>query len=407
MSNANNGTSVVGSDNPLSVGFGAVGLARDALRPPNPPGDAPRGFGMLGLAGNGADTKAVADGLPLPTGILGDLVNNPDTNILHLRGRLPEAGVCGISTLARGDVVGVLGYKNTGEPNGTLGFLAGTAPTFNQTAGVYGESQAQGVVGVCNGSSGNGVLGFTQSTGDGAGVAGNSASGAGTGVHGHTSTGVGVLGTSDGNGPAGRFNGQDFGVVGFANRGAGSFGVAGNTAFGAGTGVHGHTTTGVGVLGTSDGSGFAGRFDGIVQVTGDIQLANGDCAEDFDVWSGAEPGTVMVLDGEGALRESATAYDKRVAGVISGAGGYKPGLILDRQSAEDYRVPLALLGKVYCKVDAQCGSIEVGDLLTTSPTPGHAMKASDPIKAFGAVIGKALRAFKAGQGLIPILVSLQ
>jgi hypothetical protein len=115
----------------------------------------------------------------------------------------------------------------------------------------------------------------------------------------------------------------------------------------------------------------------------------------------------MVLDGEDALRESATPYDKRVAGVISGAGGYKPGLILDRQPGPHERVPLALMGKVYCKVDAQYAPIEVGDLLTTSSTPGHAMKVEDPFKAFGAVIGKALRPLEAGQGLIPILIALQ
>jgi hypothetical protein len=35
------------------------------------------------------------------------------------------------------------------------------------------------------------------------------------------------------------------------------------------------------------------------------------------------------------------------------------------------------------------------------------MKAVDPIKAFGAVIGKALRPLKSGSGMIPILVALQ
>jgi hypothetical protein len=49
----------------------------------------------------------------------------------------------------------------------------------------------------------------------------------------------------------------------------------------------------------------------------------------------------------------------------------------------------------------------VGDLLTTSDTPGHAMKTIDPLKAFGAVIGKALTPMDAGRGLIPILVALQ
>jgi hypothetical protein len=115
----------------------------------------------------------------------------------------------------------------------------------------------------------------------------------------------------------------------------------------------------------------------------------------------------MVIDSEGALRPSDQAYDKRVAGVISGAGNYKPGLILDKQASSNNRMPIALMGKVYCKADASYGAIEVGDLLTTSPTLGHAMKANDPLKAFGSVIGKALRPSDEGQGLIPILIALQ
>jgi hypothetical protein len=65
------------------------------------------------------------------------------------------------------------------------------------------------------------------------------------------------------------------------------------------------------------------------------------------------------------------------------------------------------LGKVYCKVDARFGAVEVGDLLTTSPTLGYAMKTTDPFKAFGAVIGKAMCPLGEGQGLIPILIALQ
>jgi hypothetical protein len=156
------------------------------------------------------------------------------------------------------------------------------------------------------------------------------------------------------------------------------------------------------------------RFDSLsvkenIHVNGDIQLANADVAEDFDV-SGVDkvqPGTVMVFGSEGALCMSQQPYDKRVAGVISGSGDYKPGLVLDKQQSQGNRQPVALMGKVFCKVDAQFAAVEVGDLLTTSPTPGHAMKAVDPLKAFGTVIGKALRAFPAGQGLIPILVALQ
>jgi len=171
--------------------------------------------------------------------------------------------------------------------------------------------------------------------------------------------------------------------------------------------IFGESKTGVGVHGK--GGRLAGLFEGDVEVTGDIKLTNADCAEDFDIVciEQVEPGTVMVIDSEGALRPSDRAYDKRVAGVISGAGNYKPGLILDKQEASNNRMPIALIGKVYCKVDASYGAIEVGDLLATSPTPGHAMKVTDPLQAFGAVIGKALRPLQADQGLIPILIALQ
>jgi hypothetical protein len=149
--------------------------------------------------------------------------------------------------------------------------------------------------------------------------------------------------------------------------------------------------------------------DGVVTVAQEIRLTNADCAEDFDIANAdlLEPGTVMVLGDEGSLHQSRKPYDKRVAGVISGAAGYKPGIVLDKRQSKNNRQPVALLGKVYCKVDTRYAPVEVGDLLTTSSTPGHAMKASDRRQAFGAVIGKALRPFSSGQGLIPILIALQ
>ena len=148
---------------------------------------------------------------------------------------------------------------------------------------------------------------------------------------------------------------------------------------------------------------------GDIRATGDIVLDNADCAEEFAVKDveKIEPGTVMVLDKGGLLHQSTEAYDKKVAGVVSGAGNFKPGLILDKKSEQTNRMPIALMGKVYCKVDAQYAPIEVGDLLTTSPTPGHAMKAIDSTKAFGTVIGKALMSLDAGKGLISIMVALQ
>jgi hypothetical protein len=150
------------------------------------------------------------------------------------------------------------------------------------------------------------------------------------------------------------------------------------------------------------------EVDGNILATGDVILPGADCAEDFDVKNAQalEPGTVMVIGDEVRLHESQLAYDSRVAGVISGAGDYRPGIILGKEQSQNNRLPLALTGKAFCKVDAQYSPIGVGDLLTTSPTPGHAMKANDPLKAFGAVIGKALRPLAEGHGLIPILIAL-
>ena len=152
--------------------------------------------------------------------------------------------------------------------------------------------------------------------------------------------------------------------------------------------------------------------------TGVIHVPNADCAEDFPVADAApagealEAGDVVVFDEDSALVRSGRAYDRRVAGVISGAGDSRPGIVLGRDpSRRDPerrgRLPVALVGKVHCKVDADHGAIEVGDLLTTSPRPGHAMKAGDPARAFGAVLGKALQGLRQGQGTIPILVALR
>jgi hypothetical protein len=154
---------------------------------------------------------------------------------------------------------------------------------------------------------------------------------------------------------------------------------------------------------------------GVLQITG-----GADFAENFEVSEAAssgeaatpkvEPGMVVSLDpaSPGKLTLSARAYDRRVAGVVSGAGGVKPGMVMSHEGTlADGKFPVALTGRVYCWVDASQGAIEVGDLLTTSTTPGHAMKAMDTAKAQGAIIGKAMTGLKEGKGLVLVLVTLQ
>jgi hypothetical protein len=176
-----------------------------------------------------------------------------------------------------------------------------------------------------------------------------------------------------------------------------------------GPGVHGNVAVFRSDVSEADSGDFDKAMIHLNGVTGDIILRNADCAEDFDVVASeeVEPGAVMVACGVGRLCESTEAYDSRVAGVVCGAGECKPGIVLGRTQSASKRLPIALIGKVYCKVDAKFSSVRAGDLLTTSPTPGHAMKAERTSKAFGAVLGKALSSLSSGRSLIPILVTLQ
>lgn len=142
---------------------------------------------------------------------------------------------------------------------------------------------------------------------------------------------------------------------------------------------------------------------------GDIVLRNADCAEEFEVAlaPGLEPGAVAAIADDGRLELCATAYDTRVAGIIAGAGDLRPGIVLGREPGAGDRLPVALMGRVNCQVDARGAPIAVGDLLTSSATPGHAMKAAEPARALGAIIGKALAPLDDGTGMIPVLVALQ
>lgn len=139
----------------------------------------------------------------------------------------------------------------------------------------------------------------------------------------------------------------------------------------------------------------------------------GDLSEQFDVAAsgqGIRPGMLVSIDpsNPGKLVVSRRAYDRTVAGVVSGAGGIKPGLYMgQRNSAANGAHPIALTGRVYCLADASEVPIEPGDLITTSDIPGYGMKVSDPVKAQGAIVGKAMTPLKQGTGLVLVLVSLQ
>ena len=141
--------------------------------------------------------------------------------------------------------------------------------------------------------------------------------------------------------------------------------------------------------------------------TGDLILQNADCAEDFDVAqsAGGEPGMALVLGPDGLLYPCDSPYDKRVIGIAAGAGNFRPGIILGRHHGVEGRMPVALMGRVQCMADASDAPITAGDLLTTSARPGHVMCVTDPQKAFGAVIGKAMTGLGSGKGMVEVVVA--
>jgi hypothetical protein len=302
-------------------------------------------------------------------------------------------GGTGVSGRTQGqDGIGVRGESTVGEGG----------------IGVYGSSvDGRGVVGTSVGNTGT-----EGSTLDGIAVYGGVAYGAedrpggGRGVVGVAYSATGVEGQSD----------SGVGVWGASQQGEGVHGETNSSRFAAVAGLQLNPhSTGAGVYGEHKGQGPAGYFKGNVVVTGHLEFAGADCAEEFSIGPSAtvdaiEPGTVMVIDPGGGLCPSEDAYDRRVAGVVAGAGDLRPGVVLGRQpgsSVASAGVAVALIGRVYCKVDAMYGAIDVGDLLTTSPVCGHAMKAADAARSHGSVLGKALRPLANGRGLIPILVALQ
>ncbi|MCO6437601.1 MAG: hypothetical protein J5J06_10975 [Phycisphaerae bacterium] len=266
-------------------------------------------------------------------------------------------------------------------PDGTIQTSAGGGFTlpFSQTVSnsgtlfsIVNSGTGSGISSRCTGSSGGpGFFQITSSSNDSNALVGTT-----------FGSGKGVAGFSFGTGPAGYFEV--------------------NNAFSAAPAIHAKVT---------NGNGYAIKAEGAIQ-TDLLEITGGaDLAEPFDVVGDeAAPGSVVVIDADrpGKLKLSNKAYDRTVAGVISGAGGVRPGMVMAQSGTiADGSHHIALTGRVYCLCDARSKPIRPGDLLTTSETPGHAMRVDDTTRAQGAILGKAMTALDEGRGLVLVLVSLQ
>ena len=146
--------------------------------------------------------------------------------------------------------------------------------------------------------------------------------------------------------------------------------------------------------------------------TQEVEILGGsDLSEYFDVKSASsvKPGMLVSIAGEdGTLAITSEKRDKKVVGIVSGANGIETGLMMgQRGSIADGDTPIALTGRTYVYATTENGPIEAGDFLTSSSTPGYAMKVKRHRKSKGAIVGKAMTSLKEANGFVLVLVNLQ
>ena len=147
------------------------------------------------------------------------------------------------------------------------------------------------------------------------------------------------------------------------------------------------------------GSGTnAGTITGTWTLSGtgtQLQATYSDLAEWYTADAEYEPGTVLVFGGDAETTTTTTMNDTRCAGIVTTDPAYTMNATL-----QGTRACLALAGRVPCKV---VGRVKKGDILTTSATPGYAVRAATP--TLGAIVGKALEDKDYGEaGVIEVAV---
>jgi hypothetical protein len=325
------------------------------------------------------------------------------------------------------------GAQQSGHGNISGKFKAGQLEASTGAANaIYGQSTGSGYSGV-----------WGHNTGSGTGVSGSSASG--KGVWGHSNSGVGVYGTGV-NGVHGQSAAANGSGVWGHNTGSGT-GVSGSTGSSTGAGVWGYNTAATGKAvyaqaASTSGNNFAVYaqtgsptgylFYGVgpganaphfwVSASGNVR-ADGTYAspaQDFaevmraEAQSEAlEPGDVVVLsETPGCVKLCSKPGDPLVLGVYSTKPSFLGGVSKRADSLlQKGELPVALVGVVPVKICGESGAVEIGDLLTSSSTPGHAMKAvpigflnGEPIYRQGSIIGKALEPFSGDTGRIKMLI---
>ena len=284
-------------------------------------------------------------------------------------------------------------YAKSATGSAVHGESADGMPFYGTTENGYavygydgGVTQARGYGGYFYSSNGVGVYGYSNGTRTHPNIYS-------PGVYGRSTNGVGVYGRSDEN--SGSWTSAGVLGWGYANPGGKFFSYSGNPIeawedqYGDGYNLN---------------LRFKVTYGGNVYADGTYQSPASDFAEMLPAAEGLNPGDVLIIGQDGKLVCSTQPFQTSVVGVYSTHPGFVGGQPVEGDLPD--RVPLAVVGVVPVKVSAENGAVVPGDLLVTSSTLGHAMKAS-PNPPVGTVIGKALGTLAEGKGVIQMLVTLQ
>jgi len=383
-----------------------------------------------GTTGESAAIFATSDGHYTTGAVIGQATGSSGDAVY---GQATGKYGIGVKGASQGDFgFGVYGYseKNYGVYGLSSGTTDGTSRAVYGVANNFGDVENYGGYFQAFGDKGRGVYGYAADSGSVTNYGGyfksNGQYGKGgyfetTGQYGFALFAKKTYGDSQmyarlaGGGTAvtGYYDTYSYGQLGTS-----SYGVNAQNGKSGGYGgrfyAYGTNGTGIYAKCTSSG-GWAGVFQGKVKIQNSggqtvMEMGEGlDYAEGFNVTDPLKvtPGTVMIIDSEnpGRLSVSFRPYDKRVAGIVAGANNMGSGV---RLGAGQFDNDVALAGRVYCNVDATNTPIEAGDLLTTSGSPGYAMKACDHDLAQGAILGKAMQKLERGnKEKILVLVTLQ
>ena len=365
-------------------------------------------------------------------------------------------GVVGEATADSGETYGVIGGSNSTQGVGVRGTATATT---GQTYGVYGLSYSRvgtgvygeaaaadgygygvhgvargdsvGVIGEATASGGAGVWGLASAeSGNNYGVVGENHSPQGVGVYGQGGTGVSAysyLGTGLYAYSSGGTKDNPALAASNSNMSNGMAAYLRNTSSYHTAHVENDGTGGVLFLQNAGDAAGSGGGDFITAVNNEgsdtqFQVTSSGAAYSDGGWNGAadfaelmttegdpaayEPGDVLVVSVEADRTAvlSSQPYSSLVLGIYS----ENPGFVGSTHPMEDQRddeIPVAVVGIVPCKISAENGAVHRGDLLVTSSTPGHAMRADDA--PAGTILGKALEPLDQGTGTIQVLVTLQ